>query len=748
MSIRLFVACIVLSSLGAVSVSGQEQATQPDALVTKPATTAKAEKDVKQDKKTVHLKEIVVTATRTEKGITDAPGDVHVVTAEDIEKRNIKTIDEALNTTAGVFNRRGKGIMDTLANISIRGVPGANRSLIMKDGVPVNSAYTGDVSWTGAIGGVKRIEVVEGPVSSLYGGYAMGGVVNIITKMPEKRELILNSGYGTSWNRGEAMDDLWRSYFSYGDKLDKLSLFVSYGYQATNGFPTTYNTQSSKPGGTTGAIATTDNTGTPKYIVGDKGKNGWWDDSIALKAAYDFSKVTRLELGASRMRSAYDYGTPNTYLRNSSGNPVYLPTQYSYLSGDGGTEINIYTAVFETEIASAKTKFNFGLNDVQNNWYTTPDSSATINNGTGKLSSTPSQNYFTDLQATFPISRKQLLTVGAAFTYGKADNKEYTLLNWKDESTKAGITYQAGGVAYSYALFLQDEIGILDNLTAYVGVRGDGWTTTDGYTNDTAGLVNYTSRSAEALSPKLALVYKPFDRTTVRTSGGMAFRPPTVYELFRKWESSTTVYRANAFLKPETITSWDISVDQGLWKGAKVKGTYFENYFEDMVYRISDGTEGGKPAQIWTNAGRAETQGGVLEIEQKIAGFRLFANATILTESKITSNSTNPDSVGKKITYLPENLYNVGVDFVKGPFTANVTGIYVGKMFRNDTNTDTTSGVYTSQDPYTVVNAKIGYDVTKFLNVSLSVDNIFNEQYFAYYKAPGRSWFAEMTMKL
>ncbi len=175
--------------------------------------TAEAEQ-VQSDRKTeaksdpkdsVSLEEIVVTATRTEIDVASTPGDVHVVTKKDIEQRNIKSVDEALNTMPGVFNRRGKGLMDTLANISLRGIPGANRTLIMKDGMVLNDAYTGDVTWAGmSTEDIERIEVVEGPFSSLYGGYAMGGVVNIITKMPEKREVTLKSGYGTSWHSGEA----------------------------------------------------------------------------------------------------------------------------------------------------------------------------------------------------------------------------------------------------------------------------------------------------------------------------------------------------------------------------------------------------------------------------------------------------------------------------------------------------------------------------------------------------------------
>ncbi len=159
------------------------------------AAFAEEKKDV--EKKETKLEEIVVTATRTEKELEAAPGSVSVVTKEDIEKRNIKTVDDALNMLPGVFSRRGKGLMDTLASVTLRGFPSQNRTLVLLDGIALNDAYVGNVRWGMLVPeDVERIEVVRGPFSSLYGGYAMGGVVNILTRMPEKREFTIKSGYG------------------------------------------------------------------------------------------------------------------------------------------------------------------------------------------------------------------------------------------------------------------------------------------------------------------------------------------------------------------------------------------------------------------------------------------------------------------------------------------------------------------------------------------------------------------------
>lgn len=75
------------------------------------------------EEKETKLEEIVVTATRTEKEVGSAPASVNVVTKEKIELKAPKTIDQTLNDIPGVMVRRGKGLMDTLSFITLRGIP-------------------------------------------------------------------------------------------------------------------------------------------------------------------------------------------------------------------------------------------------------------------------------------------------------------------------------------------------------------------------------------------------------------------------------------------------------------------------------------------------------------------------------------------------------------------------------------------------------------------------------------------------
>ncbi|MFB3925933.1 MAG: TonB-dependent receptor, partial [Syntrophales bacterium] len=342
-------------------------------LVTSPAfADEKASKVEKEEKDTAKLQEIVVTSTRTEKDAAEAPGNVKVVTQKDIEKSPALTVDSALNTVPGLFNRR-VNLMDTLSSVTLGGIPGQNRTLILKDGVPLNSAYTGDASLTGmALGDVKRIEVVQGPFSSLYGGYAMGGVVNLLTKMPEKRELVLQGGYGTSWNRGESLDDFQTYYLSYGDKpMEKLRLFLSYGYKATNGYAKDLVVASAQPpAGTTGWSYTSTTQGATRYLIGDKGDNTWWDDSLDFKAQYDLTGNSKIGASVLRTRYRYNYDDPHTYLRNAAGNPVYSygsgssqVRESAFTSGMGMMETTIYSVKYENEIGITKNKLTLALND-------------------------------------------------------------------------------------------------------------------------------------------------------------------------------------------------------------------------------------------------------------------------------------------------------------------------------------------------------------------------------------------------
>ncbi|MEW6102242.1 MAG: TonB-dependent receptor [bacterium] len=709
---------------------------------------------------TIYGEEIVVTATRVEKEIEAVPASTSVVKKKDMEKRNIKAVDEALNMVPGVYSKRTKGLMDSIAKVTLRGFPSQDRTLILMDGIPLNDAYSGSVRFAGlAPEDIEKIEVVKGPFSSLYGGYAMGGVVNIITKMPEKREFFLKSGYGSGWNRGEAMDDLGNLYFSYADKLkDKLSLFLSYGYKATKGYPTDLSVVGIKPpANITGWTETKDRGGNTCYLIGDKGDNSWWDKNFTFKTGYDFSKASKINFSFHRIGFEYNYDNPKTYLKDAAGNPVWsyvtvigtktkTVNESSFLSGSLGTEQNNYNLTCETKISSFKTKLTLGLVDREKYWNTVPSDTATRAGGPGKVTETPCESYNIDLQFTSPVFGRHILTFGGSFRQGWADSKDYNLTNWKDKESKTELTYQSKGKDRTYALFLQDEIVLRENLTAYLGFRQDWWKTYDGYVNQ-VGISGYPKyydpREKSSFSPKAAFVYKPFEKTTLRTSIGKAFRSATISELYKTWTSLRNVtYAGNPDLKPETTFSWDVGVKQDLWKGAKIGISYFENKMDDLIYLKTVSPT----YQEYINVGKAEGKGLELEVEQKFDKWlKVFSNFTY-NDAKIKENEAKPATVGKRLTFMPEKMFNVGTEFEKGPFSASLTGRYMSKIYATDENKDTVNNIYTSYDPHFVADTKVSWKIKKFATLSLSIDNIFDKDYFGFWKEPGRSWFGEIRL--
>jgi iron complex outermembrane receptor protein len=123
---------------------------------------------------------IVVTAGKYEQQVQDVPASITSVSSEELQNRNIITIDQALSYVSGV-NLNGN-------QMSIRGSTGysqgvGSRILMLIDGIPLLTADTRDIVFSVVPTYlVERIEVLKGAGSALYGSSALGGVVNIITK--------------------------------------------------------------------------------------------------------------------------------------------------------------------------------------------------------------------------------------------------------------------------------------------------------------------------------------------------------------------------------------------------------------------------------------------------------------------------------------------------------------------------------------------------------------------------------------
>jgi len=138
--------------------------------------------------KEVTLEEVVVTATRDTQEIRKIPANVTVITKEEIDQSNAKTVVDILRDKVDVIvtDYYGNG-KSTSVDVRGFGETGPLNTLVLVDGRRVNEIDLSGVDWSQIpLDQVERIEIVRGAGSVLYGDNAVGGVINIITKKPEK----------------------------------------------------------------------------------------------------------------------------------------------------------------------------------------------------------------------------------------------------------------------------------------------------------------------------------------------------------------------------------------------------------------------------------------------------------------------------------------------------------------------------------------------------------------------------------
>ncbi|MFQ5580797.1 MAG: TonB-dependent receptor plug domain-containing protein, partial [Nitrospiria bacterium] len=141
-------------------------------------------KELSAEEKLLMLEPIVVTAKRIPSPMLEVGSSITVIQGEDLQKRNITTVPEALREVAGVDVARSGGL-GKQTSIFLRGA-NSSHTLVLINGVQVNSPSTGAFDFGNLlVDNIDRIEVLRGPQSSLYGSEAIGGVIHIITKKGE-----------------------------------------------------------------------------------------------------------------------------------------------------------------------------------------------------------------------------------------------------------------------------------------------------------------------------------------------------------------------------------------------------------------------------------------------------------------------------------------------------------------------------------------------------------------------------------
>jgi iron complex outermembrane receptor protein len=704
---------------------------------------------------------VEVTGTRGAIDRENSPASSAVILRADLERRDVVTVDQALTTVEGVYGFRQRGLTDNEVGIGMRGFSGRaggqSRILILLDGQPLNNAYTGAVNWTAIpLGEIDRVEVVRGPFSSLYGGNAMGGVVNVMTRPIERRSFDFSGQYGTH-------DTGLATLRAGGRFFGRLGIGASYEGLWSGGYPTQEvlrtATDSTAAGGTpvSGAVRYLTRTGTVNYAVGLRGNNTYERNSARVRGEYTLDQQTFVSAQYIRQANSFGWDDYTTWLRNGdgqlldTGNVVFQDagvwkrvtlTPSNYLGVVGGGSSNLYQAqLLRASEHAGEWRIQAGVNDIPRDRTGTPGAAATLAGGAGSYSLQQNRGAYGSAQWSKTAGRHQS-AAGVDLRVDRATVSSYSTPDYIDGGNFSARETYAAGSARTWAVFAQDAVTVTDRLHVTVGGRYDAWRTYDGESQKGAGLPTapFAVRSDGSATGKAALVFRASDATVLRASVGSAFRSPTVFDLYRDTRlSSGSLLLGNSALDPERMTSWEIGVRQKAGAFVNVDAAYYDNRIRNLIFRSVDLAF--DPSGLTSrnlNAGRAHTRGVELAVTARPAAWLTLRPTYTFTDATIRQNDPAPATVGKQIPFVPRQVAaGTAIGTIKRVVLTG-TARYQSAVFATDNNTDTVKEVPGAYDKFFEVDVAANYKLQRHVTINVSAENLFDTHYYLFYRNPGR----------
>ncbi len=712
------------------------------------------------------LEEITVIADRlAQETFIVSPSSV--ITADELKAINLLTAEDAVAYEPSVvIRRRYVGDPNGVVGIRGSGMFQTARSMVFADGLPLH--YLLQTRWSGSPrwslvspDEIETARVIYGPYSAQYSGNAMGGVIDLKTRTPTERKFSL---HGTVMNQDYdtlGTDETFtgnKVFASYEDKIGDFTLFTSFNRLNNESQPMSNysldaeDAEELESEGVTGYIHGKDDRGEPVIYIGDSGKEVSVSELYKAKLGYDFGNVQLRGTVAYEDRTR-DEENKNNYLRDSQGN-VYWGTgnrnfeerhhdRESLLLGlgvSGYLPADWYYDVYGTDFEIRKDEEKrTGLNPAD------PE----FGSRDGRMTKYGDTGWNTlDLK------------VGTENLFGN-DSQRMSLGYYLDSyeleinpSNIDAITGEhisdrtaSGGKTNTQALFAQWGWEINPQWDLSLGLRYEKWEAKDGFYGSTqAG-----DRSESGSSPKFSLAYMPNDSWVIRYSAARALRFPIIEELYRNESSTTSIIIADASLDAEKGTHQNLGIEHPIEDGLLSFNLFYETV-DNTIYNqtgiIRDGD---------TNV-RVTTFLAVDEVETKGAEFAyhqqtLFGSQvsmrfnTTYTDSSIAKNRVNPDIEGNEMPRIPKWRANLILNY---PATETIdlstSFRYASDTYGDLDNGDTEDKVYGAIDEYFFVNLKGNWAINDNLNLSLGVDNIFDETAYVAHPWASRTYFLEARM--
>ena len=517
------------------------------------------------------LDEVVVTATRTMKEIQEVPSSISVITAKDMEKKNIHTVRDAIGQMPGLYiNRKGDS-----SEINLRGFDTTN-ILVLVDGVQMNSTYNSSVNLNDIpVDNIERVEVLRGAASSIYGGHAVGGVVNITTK--EAKE----EGTTATANLSYGSHDTWKkSVYLHSKANEKWSFGMGYEERKSDGFRGFYRAAAGKKGQKADYTADLPVLSDGSYVYGGRGEKSWKYEGYNAYVKYDINDTQSLKYAYAHTESNYAYNNPFSYVKDANGNMVFsgtvktqkgdilkLPTSRFYgYRGAGVKERHILSFKdtankLESSLSYSRDKYNGFTSATVDKKYKKADWE-----GAGDYSSHPEKIYNFNLEKAWEkVGDNHTIVAGLNLKQEEMDQDRFSLSRWKDKDSKTKYYANDKGKVKNMALYVQDEWKVSNPVMVYLGVRYDHFKKGDGhFWLDKKYDYSSKGKTYNEISPKVAFSYQADENTNYYVSYGHSFNPPPLYNIYRYGGSGMGNVIPNPGLNPEKSDTYEIGVKKKL----------------------------------------------------------------------------------------------------------------------------------------------------------------------------------------
>jgi outer membrane receptor protein involved in Fe transport len=417
----------------------------------------------------------VYTASKHLQSAGDAPSSVTVITADEIQQYGYRTLADVLKTVRGFFVTYDRNY----SSVGVRGFarPGDfnTRVLLLVDGHRLNDNIY-DEAMIGTefpvdVDLIQRIEIIRGPVSSLYGSNAFFAVINVITRRGQDLKGLELSAEAASFNTYEGR-------ISYGRRLQALEFMISGTFYGSRGQNRLFYPEYSAPETNNGFAnhADDDQFGSALATVSFR--------DFTLQGAFD-SREKGIPTGA--------YGT----IFNDPGTRTTDSHNYIDLR---------YDRTFAKSWAVMARVF-YDRSTYRGRYiYPSPTDPAQI---TPNLDSADGEWWGTELQLTKTVLSRHRITAGGEYR----DNIRQDQYNYNINPYSLQLDDRRQ--SFVGAVYLQDELTITKSLSLNAGFRYD-----------------YYNATQASFDPRAALIYRPWSRSVLKFIYGEAFRAPNVYELY------------------------------------------------------------------------------------------------------------------------------------------------------------------------------------------------------------------------